>query len=64
MVGLEKQIKYNSKGEVESITVSGYPATYVNFRSPGDDYLLEISKNNTTGNSSGSLLGKIKLGKK
>ena len=33
LVGLEKQLKYNDKGEIESITVSGYPAKYVNFRS-------------------------------
>lgn len=45
LVGLESQVKYNDKGEIESITVSGYPAKYVNFRNPGDDYLRELGKN-------------------
>lgn len=45
LVGLEQQIKYSGDGKVESITVSGYPAKYVNFRSPGDDYLRELAKN-------------------
>ncbi len=64
LVGLEKQIKYNSKGEIESITVTGYPAKYVNFRSPGDDYLREVSKSATSKQEGGnSLLGKLKLGK-
>lgn len=33
MVALETQTKYNAEGKVESITVTGYPAKYVNFRS-------------------------------
>lgn len=51
LVGLEKQVKYNDKGEVETIVVTGYPAKYVNFRSPGDDYLLEISKGQSSNNN-------------
>lgn len=47
LVGLEQQVKYSSNGQVESITVSGYPAKYVNFRSPGDEYLREIAKGAT-----------------
>lgn len=43
LVGLETQIKYNDLGEAESITVTGYPAKYVNFRNPGDDYLRSLS---------------------
>lgn len=43
LVGLETQVKYNAEGEAESITVSGYPAKYVNFRNPGDDYLSKIN---------------------
>ena len=42
LVGLETQAKYNSKGEIESITISGYPAKYENFRNPGDDYLSKM----------------------
>ena len=64
LVGLEKQLKYNDKGEVESITVTGYPAKYVNFRSPGDDYLREISKVKPVADKNrGSLLDKLKFGK-
>ena len=44
LVGLEQQVKYSGNGAVESITVSGYPAKYVNFRSPGDEYLRSIAK--------------------
>lgn len=47
LVALEQQVKYDANGKVESITVSGYPAKYVNFRSPGDDYLRELAKNPT-----------------
>ncbi len=37
LVGLETQVKYSESGAVESITVTGYPAKYVNFRSPKDE---------------------------
>ena len=63
LVGLEKQIKYNIEGQVESITVTGYPAKYINFRSPGDDYLREISKANAGEGKGAPMFGKIKLGK-
>ena len=33
IVGLQTQTKYNNKGEVESINITGFPATYENFRS-------------------------------
>ena len=33
IVGLQSQTKYNDKGEIESINISGFPASYVNFRS-------------------------------
>ena len=73
LVGLEKQIKYAGDGTIESVTVTGYPAKYVNFRSPGDDYLREMSasgapakKGGVTpaqgGTESGGMLGKL-LGK-
>lgn len=51
IVGLETQVKYDDKSQIESITITGYPAKYVNFRNPGDDYLKEISKGSTNGNS-------------
>lgn len=64
LVGLEKQIKYTPEGQIESITITGYPAKYVNFRSPGDDYLREVSKANAVkSKGTNPLLGNIKLGK-
>ncbi len=53
LVGVEKQIKYSGDGSIESITVTGYPAKYVNFRSPGDDYLRAISLNNRSSKKGG-----------
>lgn len=44
LVHLDEQTKFNSDGEVESITVSGYPAKYVNFRSVNERYVLEMAK--------------------
>ncbi len=63
LVALETQVKYNTKGEVESIAVSGYPAKYVNFRSPGDEYLREASKAQAASSSAPSFLGGLKLKK-
>ena len=51
LVALEQQVKYGADGNVESITVSGYPAKYVNFRSPGDDYLRELAKESNKTNN-------------
>ena len=65
LVGLETQVKYNDEGDIEAITVTGYPAKYVNFRNAGDDYLREMGANaiNSNGKSnSGSSLGGLKLG--
>ena len=33
LVGLQTQVKYTEKGEMESINITGFPAKYVNFRS-------------------------------
>lgn len=44
MVALEQQVKYDGDGECESITITGYPAKYKNFRSPGDAHIIELSK--------------------
>ena len=40
LVGLEKQIKYNSAGKEEYISITGYPAKYVNFRTCDNPELL------------------------
>lgn len=58
LVALEKQLKYNAEGKIESITITGFPAKYVNFRSPSDEFLMELSKNrgnDTKGNTSSKL---------
>lgn len=44
LVAMETQVKYNSIGEIESVTVTGYPATYTNFRSPSDEVLDAMVK--------------------
>ena len=64
LVALETQVKYDKEGQIESVTVTGYPAKYVNFRNPGDEYLKSIQS--TAGadeGAQGGLLGKLKLGK-
>ena len=43
-VQLDKQMKLNSRGQIESITISGYPAKYVNFRSLDEQYILKLVK--------------------
>ena len=43
-VDIDKQVKVQDSGEVESVTISGYPAKYVNFRSVNEDYVYELSK--------------------
>ena len=63
LVALETQVKYDKDGQIESVTVTGYPARYVNFRNPGDDYLKTISPSSTELAPQGGLLGKMNLGK-
>ena len=53
LVGLNTQIKYDAKGQPESITVTGYPAKYVNFRSPSDEEILKLKADN--GSTAGGL---------
>ena len=31
LIGLQTQVKYDAKGKIESIAITGYPARYVNF---------------------------------
>lgn len=40
LIGLEYQIKYDDDGVIESVTVTGYPAKYVNFRHPDESIWL------------------------
>ena len=42
LIGLQKQVKYNSKGEIESVVITGYPARYVNMRGAGEDYFMDV----------------------
>ena len=59
LIALETQVKYDSEGKIESVTVTGYPAKYVNFRNPGDEYLSEM-KATENGSNAGGIFGKIK----
>ena len=60
LVALETQVKYDVAGDIESVTVTGYPATYTNFRSPSDDVLSTMV--NSSSASSSSPIGGLKLG--
>jgi hypothetical protein len=64
IVGLETQVKYDDKSQIESITITGYPAKYVNFRNPGDEYLSKMNAAPAKQESNGGgALGGLKLGK-
>lgn len=60
LVGLETQAKYNRRGLLESITVTGYPAKYVNFRRPTEED-LKFSSSESKSNGPALLggLGKV-----
>lgn len=49
LIGLEYQVKTNDDGEIETITITGYPAKYTNFRHPDESVWLD---GNTIINSS------------
>jgi len=56
LVGLEKQLKYNDSGQIVSITISGYPAKYVNFR-PCENIPATAVTPEADGQSSGGFFG-------
>ena len=62
LVALETQVKYNVEGKPESITVTGYPAKYVNFRNAGDEYLRNLAPAAPAQGNAGAM-PKLKLGK-
>ena len=57
LIGLEYQVKTNDEGEIETITITGYPAKYTNFRHPNESVWL---KGNTFINSGSDIVNKIK----
>ena len=59
IVGLQSQTKYNEKGEIESINISGFPAKYVNFRS-NDTLPFAQPKEESAGGASPFPFGKKK----
>ena len=59
LVGLQTQVKYTEKGEIESIHISGFPATYANFRS-NDKLPMTAATAKTESESSFGLFGKKK----
>ena len=64
LVGLQKQIKYNKHGEIESIVITGYPAHYTNMRAADDCYFQDVKFVLEAPNN--GVLGKslLKIGKK
>lgn len=51
LVSMNKQVKYNTMGEIESVTVTGYPAKYVNFRSPDNEFYKNLKPSDFAGES-------------
>jgi hypothetical protein len=64
LVALETQVKYTADGVIESVTVTGYPATYTNFRSPGDDVLKAMAQSGGPSSNNGGHAGGLKIGLK
>ena len=66
LVAMETQVKYNPAGEIESVTITGYPATYTNFRNASDEVLSTMvnSANTSTSAPANTLpIGGLKIGK-
>ena len=59
LVGLETQVKYDDKGQIESINITGFPGKYVNFR-PASNLPPVEAKPEEKGGFSLPLLGKKK----
>lgn len=63
LVGMETQVKYTPQGQVESITITGYPAKYVNFRTDmnyqpaATQSAPEATSGTTKSSSGGGFLG-------
>ena len=54
LVALETQIKYKSLNKIESVTVSGYPAKYTNFKNVNDPAIVnQIISTNTESSKKG-----------
>ncbi len=49
LVGLQTQVKYTDKGEMESINITGFPAKYVNFRSNDQLPMKTVEKEEPAG---------------
>ena len=64
LVGLQKQIKYNKLGEIESIVITGYPAHYTNMRAADDCYFQDVKFVPETPNNGVLGKGLLKIGKK
>ena len=64
LVGLQKQIKYNSMGEVESIVITGYPAHYINMRNADKGYFDDVKFTPETSAEDGLGNSLLKIGKK
>lgn len=63
MVALQTQLKYNDRGQVESVVVSGYPANYINFRSAPEEIQKNMQVKESSASGRPSLLGKSSVNK-
>lgn len=64
LVGLQKQIKYNNLGEVESVVITGYPAHYINMRNADKGYFDDVKFTPETSAEDGLGNSLLKIGKK
>lgn len=64
LVGLQKQIKYNNLGEVESVVITGYPAHYINMRNADKGYFDDVKFTPETSTEDGLGNSFLKIGKK
>lgn len=66
LIGLQKQIKYDGNGEIESVVITGYPAHYTNMRSAGEKYFENLNASGAQNNADSSMIpgNPLKIGKK
>ena len=63
LVGVEKQIKYNEDGEIESVAITGYPAKYINFRHASVEDLAKMKSTLQAESSNVGIRGALKIEK-
>ena len=63
IVGLETSVSYSDNGSIESISITGYPASFINFRSNNSLPLVEADSGQGNGKQGDSFLNVLNLKK-